>query len=90
MGYGIASGVTAEQANEAKAQLAAANKQTSIQNSCYWSACGDTCGVGFFATTQSKGQIGGITLSDLCTGDEYNTLCCAAGTNVGQCQWEGW
>ena len=90
LGLGSSNGVTPEIAKEIKDAQLKAEIDATTRNSCYWTFCGEECTVGYFATTQAKGQVLGIQRDTVCRGDSYQTLCCAPGTNMGTCSWEGW
>ena len=89
LGIGPANGITPAKAAAFKAQLQDAHLQQAIGSSCYWTFCGEQCKAGFFPTTSGKGQVAGIQRSSVCTGDQFQTLCCAPGTIVGTCSWQG-
>lgn len=90
LGMGPSNHVSPEIAAEMKTAQQQAEIQATVRNSCYWSFCGDTCAQGYFPETTAKGQVLGISRDTVCTGDDYQTLCCAPGTNTGTCSWEGW
>ncbi|KUJ13269.1 glycoside hydrolase [Mollisia scopiformis] len=90
LGIGPSNGISAEVAAAMKAAQQQAEIQATVRNSCYWSFCGGSCAQGYFPETTAKGQVLGISRHTVCTGDEYQTLCCAPGTNTGTCSWEGW
>jgi chitinase len=52
--------------------------------------CGEQCRPGYFGTTAAKGQVAGVQRDSVCSDDEVQTLCCAPGTTMGSCVWEGW
>lgn len=90
LGVGTASGATEAEAQSYKDQLNNATLQKGIAASCYWSLCGDTCQSGYFDVTEAKGQVSGVQQNSVCSNGDYQTLCCAPGTIMGTCQWEGW
>ena len=90
MGVGDANGVSDAEYDAYTTALQAAQRSGDVTNSCYWSFCGQSCAVGYMPQAQAKGQVGGIQYQTTCTGDVFQTLCCAPGTTMGQCQWEGW
>jgi chitinase len=90
LGIGTANGVSPDQAQSFKDQLNNATLQQEIAASCYWSFCGDQCQSGYFGVTEAKGQVAGVQRNSVCSGDDVQTLCCAPGTTLGTCQWEGW
>lgn len=89
LGIGTANGVTEAEAESFKEQMANATLQQAIASSCYWSLCGDTCTTGYFGVTDARGQVAGVQQNSVCDSGEYQTLCCAPGTTMGTCQWEG-
>ncbi|ROW14913.1 hypothetical protein VPNG_03305 [Cytospora leucostoma] len=89
LGIGEANGVTEAEAQEYKDQLNNATLQNDIASSCYWSFCGDTCDNGYFDVTEAKGQVANVQQNSVCSDDTWQTLCCASGTTLGTCQWEG-
>lgn len=89
LGVGIANGVTEAEANEYKAQLQNATLQTAIAASCYWTLCGQPCNSTYFGVTEAMGQIAQVQQDSVCENGEYQTLCCAPGTTMGTCDWEG-
>ncbi|GAP92627.1 putative glycoside hydrolase family 18 protein [Rosellinia necatrix] len=86
---GKANGVSELAAESYKEQLASATLQQAIASSCYWSLCGESCAAGYFSVTEARGQVGGIRKNLICTGSELQMLCCASGTAMGTCAWEG-
>jgi len=89
-GLGAANGVSSEDAAEVKNLTAIAARAATIENSCYWTFCGENCGLDFVHMAYSKGKVPGIASDVGCTGDEYRSLCCVPGTTSGQCSWHGW
>lgn len=89
LGIGIANGVDPAAAESYIEQLANATLQQAIASSCYWSLCGDSCTTGYFDVTEAHGQVAGIQENSICAGNQVQTLCCAPGTTMGTCQWEG-
>ncbi|KAJ5901541.1 CAZyme family GH18 [Penicillium taxi] len=89
MGIGTANGVSEAAAALYKEQMANASLQNAVASSCYWSLCGGTCTSGYFDATAARGQIAGYQQNPVCDTDEVQTLCCAPGTSMGTCQWEG-
>ncbi|CEL06912.1 hypothetical protein ASPCAL10080 [Aspergillus calidoustus] len=90
LGIGAANGVSAEEAEEYREQQETLLRAASIQNSCYWSFCGQSCKQGYSTEAWSNGQVPGLEGDLACTNDETRTLCCAPGTNPGTCSWHGW
>ncbi|KAF2850135.1 glycoside hydrolase family 18 protein [Plenodomus tracheiphilus IPT5] len=90
LGIGPANGVSADKAQRIKDDLNNATQAAAVASSCYWTFCGDTCTPGYFAATDATGQIAGIQRDTECSKDRPQTLCCAPGTSMGQCKWEGW
>ncbi|KAM0470857.1 hypothetical protein ACHAPX_009731 [Trichoderma viride] len=90
LGLGTANGVTSEKALELKQNQRDAISQATNMNSCYWTFCGDSCASGYFAETSSNGQVNGVSSNTVCKSGQVETLCCASGTNMGTCEWEGW
>jgi chitinase len=90
LGLGTANGVSAEKALELKQNQRDAISQATNMNSCYWTFCGDSCASGYFAETSAKGQVNGVSSNTVCQNGQVETLCCASGTNMGTCEWEGW
>ncbi|KAI2629291.1 putative class V chitinase [Hypomontagnella submonticulosa] len=89
LGVGTANGVTDEEAKAYKEQMNNAVLQKEIASSCYWTLCGKPCEHGYFDTTEAKGQIANVQQNSVCTNGEVQTLCCAPGTTMGTCSWEG-
>ncbi|KFY85211.1 hypothetical protein V498_07750 [Pseudogymnoascus sp. VKM F-4517 (FW-2822)] len=89
MGIGTANGVSEAAAASFKEQMANATLQNAIASSCYWSLCGGTCTTGYFDVTEARGQVAGLQQNSVCAPGEFQTLCCAPGTTMGTCQWEG-
>ncbi|ETS77353.1 hypothetical protein PFICI_11227 [Pestalotiopsis fici W106-1] len=89
LGVGQANGVSAEEAKAYKAQMANAALQNDIAASCYWSLCGKPCENGYFDTTEAKGQVASVQQNSICSNGEVQTLCCAPGTTMGTCSWQG-
>ncbi|KAK4870248.1 hypothetical protein LT330_005302 [Penicillium expansum] len=89
MGIGTANGVSEIAATSFKEQMANATLQNAIASSCYWSLCGGECTTGYFDATGARGQIVGFQQNSVCSPGEVQTLCCAPGTTMGTCQWEG-
>lgn len=90
LGIGTANGVLQSDAAMLREWQTTARTAATIQNSCYWSFCGDECTTGFIAETYAKGQVIGVETDMNCQGDDVKTLCCAPGTNTGTCSWNGW
>jgi chitinase len=90
LGIGPANGVSEEKALEIKQQLNNATQAAAVGNSCYWSFCGSSCTPGWFETTYARGQVAGTLRDTECPADTEQTLCCASGTILGTCKWEGW
>lgn len=94
LGIGATSGSTAEQAAELKALYSTAVSATQVQTSCYWSFCGKGCDDSYYPVTQAKGEVGNnavdASVNTVCTGTDVQSLCCAPGTTLGTCGWEGW
>lgn len=89
MGIGTANGVSEAAAASFKEQMANATLQDAVASSCYWSLCGGTCTAGYFDVTEARGQIAGFQQNSVCAPGELQKLCCAPGTTMGTCQWEG-
>ncbi|KAK1699992.1 hypothetical protein BDP55DRAFT_213442 [Colletotrichum godetiae] len=89
LGIGPANGISTEAAQSYKEQLANATLQQAIASSCYWSLCGEGCHTGYFGTTEARGQVAGVQKNSICALGETQTLCCAPGTTMGTCKWEG-
>lgn len=90
LGLGTANGISSAKALELKQNQRYAVSQATSMNSCYWSFCGDSCASGYFPQTSSNGQVNGVSSNTVCKSGELETLCCASGTNMGSCEWEGW
>lgn len=90
LGIGASSGYSDELTSAVQSGISRAEDAAAVENSCYWSLCGDSCTYGFFQATQANGQVGGVSDSTICSDGEMQTLCCAAGTTMGQCEWDGW
>lgn len=90
LGIGPANGISAGQAQKVKDDLNNATQAAAIASSCYWTFCGETCKSGYFGTTAATGQISGIQRNTECPRDQPQTLCCAPGTSMGLCSWDGW
>ncbi|KAI1454308.1 hypothetical protein F4805DRAFT_469461 [Annulohypoxylon moriforme] len=89
LGIGTGNGVSEEAAEAFKEQLGNATLQKAIASSCYWSLCGGGCTTGYFDVTEARGQVAGISQNSVCPAGQFQTLCCAPGTTMGTCQWEG-
>ncbi|KAK4033108.1 hypothetical protein C8A01DRAFT_40430 [Parachaetomium inaequale] len=89
LGIGTANGVSGAAAESYKQQLANATLQQAVASSCYWSLCGGSCTTGYFGVTEARGQVAGIQRNSVCAPGEFQTLCCAPGTSMGTCKWEG-
>lgn len=89
LGVGLANGVTEAEAQAYKKQMDDAALQQDIAASCYWTLCGQTCDHGYFDVTEANGQVANIQQNSVCSNGELQTLCCAPGTTMGTCQWEG-
>lgn len=89
LGVGQANGVSAEEAKAYKEQMANAALQNDIAASCYWTLCGKPCENGYFDTTEAKGQVASVQQDSVCSNGEVQTLCCAPGTTMGTCSWQG-
>lgn len=89
LGIGTANGISESAAESYKEQLANATLQKAIASSCYWSLCNTGCTTGYFGVTEAHGQVAGIQKNSVCAAGEVQTLCCAPGTTMGTCQWEG-
>ncbi|KAH8665151.1 hypothetical protein BGZ60DRAFT_470789 [Tricladium varicosporioides] len=90
LGIGIANGATKGQAADFKNQMNNATLKKAIGDSCYWSLCGEKCQGGYFDVTEAKGQVAGVLKNSICFNEDFQTLCCAPGTTMGSCKWEGW
>ena len=89
LGIGAANGVPAAAAQSYKEQLANATLQQAVASSCYWSLCGEGCTTGYFGATEARGQVAGFQENLVCPAGQTQTLCCAPGTTMGSCKWEG-
>lgn len=89
LGIGTSSGVSALVASAILDGAAQAQEMAAIQNSCYYSLCGESCSFDYFGVAQSTGQVGGITEATVCPSGQAQTLCCAPGTTLGTCEWDG-
>jgi hypothetical protein len=89
MGIGTANGISDEAAKSYREQLSNATLQQSIASSCYWSLCGGSCTTGYFDVTGARGQVAGLQRNSICAPGQFQTLCCAPGTSMGTCKWEG-
>ncbi|KAI1105614.1 hypothetical protein F4804DRAFT_341082 [Jackrogersella minutella] len=89
LGIGQSNGISEAAAESYKEQLANATLQKAIASSCYWSLCGGGCTTGYFDQTEARGQVADIQQNSVCAPGEFQTLCCAPGTTMGTCQWEG-
>ncbi len=58
--------------------------------SCPASACGAKFPPGTNGVTQMNGQPGQLSTTDRCPKNQYQSLCCDDGTQMGRCQWGGW
>ncbi|GFP59293.1 chitotriosidase-1 [Trichoderma asperellum] len=90
LGLGTANGISSAKALELKQNQRYAVSQATNMNSCYWTFCGDSCASGYFPQTSSNGQVNGVSSNTVCKNGQLETLCCASGTNMGTCEWEGW
>ncbi|KAK8067767.1 glycoside hydrolase family 18 protein [Apiospora saccharicola] len=72
-----------------KDMAAAATRRKAVADSCYWSLCGGQCTDGYFDVTESRGSPSAAQRNAICGPGEVQTLCCAPGTTMGQCRWEG-
>ncbi|KAK8102995.1 glycoside hydrolase family 18 protein [Apiospora sp. TS-2023a] len=72
-----------------KDMAAAATRRKAVADSCYWSLCGGQCTDGYFDVTESRGSPSAAQRNAICAPGEVQTLCCAPGTILGQCRWEG-
>lgn len=90
LGIGPANGVSPEEAQKIRDDLANATQAAAVASSCYWTFCGDDCTPGYFPATVARGQVAGIQRDTECPADQYQTLCCAPGTTMGTCKWDGW
>ncbi|KAJ6088215.1 CAZyme family GH18, partial [Penicillium sp. IBT 16267x] len=89
MGIGTANGVSEAAAASFNEQMANATLQNAVASSCYWSLCGGTYTTGYFDVTDARGQIAGFQQNTICALGDAQSLCCAPGTSMGTCQWEG-
>jgi chitinase len=90
LGFGKANNVSSSLALDLKTNHRLAREQATNINSCYWTFCGGDCASGYFPETYANGQVNGVSSNTVCEGGEYQTLCCASGTNTGTCSWNGW
>ncbi|KAK5129371.1 hypothetical protein LTR08_003556 [Meristemomyces frigidus] len=89
LGIGTSSGVSVLVADAIMTGAADAQAAAAVEDSCYWSLCGDSCTVDYFPVAQGTGQIGGVTANTICPSGQAQTLCCAPGTTMGTCEWDG-
>jgi hypothetical protein len=90
LGLGAANKVSPVLALELKKnELEAMSLAVNI-DSCYWTFCGGQCDSGYFAQSWAAGQVNGVSSNTVCKNGQVQTLCCASGTNMGQCEWDGW
>lgn len=90
LGIGKANGVSPSVALELKDKRRVAQTEATNINSCYWSFCGGKCVDGYFEETYSDGQVNGVSSNTVCKDGKVQTLCCASGTTMGTCSWNGW
>lgn len=90
LGIGKANGVSPSVALELKSKRRLAQTEATNINSCYWSFCGGKCVDEYFEETYSDGQVNGVSSNTVCKNGEKQTLCCASGTTMGTCSWNGW
>jgi chitinase len=90
LGLGPANGVSTDIANNIKDQINNLTQANAVASSCYWTFCGDSCKPGWFPATSASGQIAGVQRDTECPATTTQTLCCAPGTTLGTCKWEGW
>lgn len=90
MGIGTGNGVDPAKAQKVKDQLDDATKKAAVASSCYWTFCSKECSAGYFPATAAVGQVQGIQADTVCPVGTAHTLCCAPGTTMGTCKWEGW
>lgn len=90
MGVGTANGFSAADAGAYREARQSIERGADISNSCYWTFCGDECVNGFSQQAYAKGQVPHIEGDVSCSGEDVRTLCCAPGTSVGDCSWNGW
>ncbi|CAO2656569.1 Nn.00g053720.m01.CDS01 [Neocucurbitaria sp. VM-36] len=90
LGIGLANGVSPERAENVKEQLRNATRAAEVGSSCYWTFCGESCQTGWFPATHANGQIAGIQKDTECAAGDTQILCCAPGTSMGTCSWDGW
>jgi hypothetical protein len=60
-----------------------------MADSCYWFLCGGQCTDGYFDVTESRGSPSAVQRNTICAPGEVQALCCAPGTTIGACRWEG-
>ncbi|WYZ36481.1 hypothetical protein EsH8_XV_000034 [Colletotrichum jinshuiense] len=89
LGIGDANGVPDSLKQGYKDKAAEATRRKAVADSCYWSLCGGQCTDGYFDVTESRGSPSAIQRNTLCAPGEVQTLCCAPGTTLGTCRWEG-
>ncbi|KAF2008423.1 glycoside hydrolase family 18 protein [Aaosphaeria arxii CBS 175.79] len=90
LGIGKANGVSSSRALELKNNRRLAQTEATNINSCYWTFCGGKCVDGYFEETYSDGQVNGVSSNTVCEDGKVQTLCCASGTTMGTCSWNGW
>lgn len=90
LGIGPANGISTDRARDIKNQINNATQTNAVASSCYWTFCGEFCKAGWFPATSANGQIAGVQRDTECPADTTQLLCCAPGTTLGTCKWEGW
>jgi GH18 family chitinase len=89
LGLGKANKVSSKYALQSERNLMQARSDAVNMNSCYWSKCGGDCESGYFHQTGASGQVNGVSSDTECD-HQIRKLCCAVGTQMGDCRWTGW
>lgn len=89
LGIGEANGVPPEVVQKYKEGAAEEARRQAVASSCYWSLCGGACTTGYFDVTEARGSVSGVQRQSVCGPGDAQTLCCAPGTSMGSCRWEG-
>ncbi|KAK1953668.1 glycoside hydrolase [Colletotrichum sublineola] len=89
LGIGKANGVPDEVKQRYKQGAAEQARRQAVASSCYWSLCGGSCTTGYFDVAEARGSASGVQRGAVCGAGEVQTLCCAPGTTMGSCKWEG-
>lgn len=89
LGIGDANGVPDSVKEEYREKAEEATQRKAVAESCYWSLCGGQYTDGYFDVTESRGSPSAVQRNTICEPGEVQTLCCAPGTTMGSCRWEG-